>query len=209
VGRSLQKNFGTNDPKDVGRAIEQNTPNAPDLTKNPKDIGKDIVGGAKNLVGDLSLDSGLPNPRTAANELKQGANKLGNKADKLGNDVGSAASNLSGNPAQQAINKAKSVGSDIKKAGNQAVSNLSDLSDLNPFKSPGGEADKLPVPTAGDVKDAADKVNLPNIPNPFKGDGGDIAKQLDKAPVPTASDVKNAGDSVKDSIGGFQIPKNS
>lgn len=33
------------------------------------------------------------------------ANKLGNKADKLGNDVGSAASNLSGNPAQQAINK--------------------------------------------------------------------------------------------------------
>ena len=54
--------------------------------------------------------------------------------------------------------QAKSVGSDIKKAGNQAVSNLSDLSDLNPFKSPGGEADKLPVPTAGDVKDAADKV---------------------------------------------------
>ena len=53
------------------------------------------------------------------------------------------------------------------------------------------------------------QVNLPNIPNPFKGDGGDIAKQLDKAPVPTASDVKNAGDSVKDSIGGFQIPKNS
>lgn len=54
--------------------------------------------------------------------------------------------------------QAKSVGSDIKKAGNQAVSNLSDLSDLNPFKSPGGEADKLPVPTAGDVKNAADKV---------------------------------------------------
>ena len=26
MGRSLQKNFGTNDPKDVGRAIEQNTP---------------------------------------------------------------------------------------------------------------------------------------------------------------------------------------
>ena len=35
------------------------------------------------------------------------ANKLGNKADKLSNDVGSAASNLSGNPAQQAINKVR------------------------------------------------------------------------------------------------------
>ena len=33
------------------------------------------------------------------------ANKLGGKADKLGSDVGSAASNLSGNPAQQALNK--------------------------------------------------------------------------------------------------------
>lgn len=45
---------------------------APDLTKNPKDIGKDIVSGAKNLVGDLSLGGGLPNPRSAAQELKQG-----------------------------------------------------------------------------------------------------------------------------------------
>lgn len=51
--------------------------------------------------------------------------------------------------------------------------------------------------------------NLPNLSNPFKGVGGDIGKQLDKAPVPTASDVKNAGDAAKNSIGGFQIPKNS
>lgn len=196
VGRALNKNFGQTDPKGIGRAIDANTPDAPDLTKNPKDIGKDIKRGVERAVGDLSLvndkDIGQAG-KNIARDAKSATKNLGNDiSSKLpGQDAGAKLASKAKNLANTADKKAKNIAGD-----------LSDLPEIpNPFK---GSAD--PENVAKDAKNKAQSL------------GSDIGSKLpNSSDLPDLGDAKRAAGDAKRAIesnipsspGNLNIPKNS
>ncbi|CAL5220903.1 g2998 [Coccomyxa viridis] len=173
IGSSLNNKFGQTDPKDVGKAVEQNTPDV-DLTKNPKDLVKDAGNAINKATPDLSE---APGPYDTAREQRDEANSYGS------GDSGSQAGipkALQGNPGQQAVGKAANVGSNpAQKPANPARDDVSDLP--NPFSgNPANEAATKAqraaedvgkkLPGAGDVTSAA-KNAIPALPK-IQGDSG-------------------------------------
>jgi hypothetical protein len=199
VGDALKKNLGQNDPKDIGKAIDRNTPDL-DLTKNPKDIGKDIKRGIeKNTpnLPDLSEVTGAQNLAKQPNFFK-GEGEV-NATNEIKNKVKDALPNLGGNPAGKAADKVQSdVGNVAKKAKNVA----SDLSDLpNPFKGGPGSTD--PQTLAKDAKNAV-KSAAPNIPNNAGQRAGD---RLQDAVGSAGRKAKNVASDLSEVTGAQNLAK--
>ncbi|BDA47294.1 hypothetical protein COCOBI_10-1400 [Coccomyxa sp. Obi] len=199
VGDALKKNLGQNDPKDIGKAIDRNTPDL-DLTKNPKDIGKDIKRGIeKNTpnLPDLSEVSGAQNLAKQPNFFK-GEGEV-NAANEIKNKVKDALPNLGGNPAGKAADKVKS---DVGTVKNKAKNVASDLSDLpNPFKGGPGSTD--PQSVAKDAKNAI-KSAAPNIPNNAGQRAGD---RLGDAVGSAARKAKNVASDISEVSGAQNLAK--
>jgi len=157
----LNSKFGQTDPKDVGKAVDQNTPDI-NLEKNPKDLAKDAGKAIQNATPDLSE---APSPYDTAREQREEANSMGApNASMAGLPKGPS----EGNPGQAAIGKAADVGSNpAKKPANPARDDVSDLP--NPFSgNPANEA-------ATKAKSAAEDIGK-KIPS-----GGDATSALKNA----------------------------
>jgi len=179
IGASLNKQFGQTDPKDVGKAIDQNTPDV-NLTKNPKDLAKDAGRALNKATPDLSE---APSPYDTAREQRTEANSYGS-GDSSQNGIPKS---LQGNPAQAAIEKAANVGSNPeKKPANPARDLLSDLPSPNEAATKAKRATEdlgKKLPGKGDISSAA-KNAAPALPKiggnsglPGSGQGkGDLFK---------------------------------
>ncbi|KAK9905871.1 hypothetical protein WJX75_007908 [Coccomyxa subellipsoidea] len=195
VGDALKKNLGQNDPKDIGKAIDRNTPDL-DLTKNPKDIGKDIKRGIQKNTPDLPDLSELPNLTKQPNFFKgegevNATNEVKNKVKDAGSDIGKGLPNLpslpnfSGNPVEKAADKAQAAGSKVADKAKNVASDLSELPNLtkqpNFFKGEGEVNATNEVKNK--VKDAGSDIGkgLPNLPSLPNFSGNPVEKAADKA----------------------------
>ena len=105
IGASLNSKLNMGGPKDVGNAIAKNTPDAPDLTKNPKDVARDVGNKVNQATPDLSFSLG-GNP---ADKAKDAASDLGDKAK----DAADSAANQAQQTADSAKGKAQSAGNKV------------------------------------------------------------------------------------------------
>eukprot|EP00884_Botryococcus_braunii_P008055 jgi/Botrbrau1/17250/Bobra.0015s0009.1 len=190
VGESLKQNLGFgNDPKNIGKAIDANTPDV-DLTKNPKDVVKDLGRAIDKNTPDL------PSPKDIGRAVDRNTPDLPNPRE-----VGQAF------PSLGSGNKPGGLGSNVDNPlpnPNQAKDAVTGGGLPNPFEAiknavSGGSGPDLPSPK--DIGRAVDR-NTPDLPNPRDigqalpnlGSGnkpGGLGSNVDN-PLPNPNQAKDA-----------------
>jgi len=141
--------IGAGSAKDIGKKIDQNTPNV-DLKSNPKDLAQKAAGKASNAVSDLSAVFDLAeSPTNIGDNIRSDERQSPNKET----------------PELSGVANARAPNNDIgpMPTGNlpspDARQNLAPPSDKVSSQSPGAD---VGVSDVGDIKSGLDKLN------PFK-----------------------------------------
>ncbi|KAK9832640.1 hypothetical protein WJX81_006418 [Elliptochloris bilobata] len=198
VGASLKNAIGgSSDPKDIGRAINANTPDGPDLTKNPKALAQDAKQGAKDLAGkvqnaapDLSAvdepisdRTGLPNPFDKGSGTIPRASDISELAGRAKREAGALGGDVAKNTPD--AGDIKSIGSKVadkaKGAASKVQNAVGDSAGLFDFGKAQGTAQEAGVKAKGAANAVQNKVGNPlqgasSTGNKLANKAGDLGK---------------------------------
>jgi len=195
--------IGANSPKDLGKAVDKATPDV-DLTKNPKNLTKDAVRGAKNALPDVSA---VPTREEIIANAKAKGNKGGSVAKKAskksGNPLSGLGTNLpqAGGAPKKATKAAEKVGNKASKTANKAAAKTPSAKDIQsklgkPLGALGlakelankpkelANAAKVNTPNADNLASKA-KANLPSKPDLPSKPAGDLKSKIKNTPSAT------------------------